>query len=135
MDRAWMFYDGDCGLCHRAVRFALDHDSDGSRFRFAPLGGTAAQRELSEIDLTELPDSVVVLTPSRDVFFRSDAIVYLLRKIGGGWGLTAGALAIVPRPLRDLGYRLVAKYRRRFFAPPQGACPVVPVDLRARFEA
>ncbi|HZH02738.1 MAG TPA: DCC1-like thiol-disulfide oxidoreductase family protein [Myxococcaceae bacterium] len=35
-----LFYDGGCGLCHRAVRFVLARDPAG-RFRFAPLGGSA----------------------------------------------------------------------------------------------
>ena len=130
-----MFYDGHCGLCHRAVKFALAHDQDGSRFRFAPLGGVAARREICGIDPAELPDSVVVLTPSRLVLIRSDAIVYLLRRIGGAWGFVGSMLAIVPRPLRDAGYRVVAKLRRRLFSPPDDACPMVPAELRARFEA
>ena len=135
LDRAWLFYDGTCGLCHRAVRFAIAHDRDGSRFRFAPLGGVAARRELAGMSAAELPDSMIAVTPSRDVLFRSDAALYVLRRVGGAWALIARALAVVPRPLRDAGYRLIAKYRRRFFAAPEGACPVVPPELRARFEA
>ena len=34
-----LFYDGSCGLCHRAVRFILAEDRSGTAFRFAPLGG------------------------------------------------------------------------------------------------
>ena len=38
-DVATIFYDGDCGLCHRAVRVVLAADPEGRAFRFAPLGG------------------------------------------------------------------------------------------------
>ena len=40
-----LFYDGTCGLCHRAVTFALARDPDGSRFRFAALQGARAHRD------------------------------------------------------------------------------------------
>src|SRR5208282_2216789 len=32
-----LFYDGYCGLCHRAVRFILAEDTTGTAFRFAAL--------------------------------------------------------------------------------------------------
>lgn len=134
MRRAWVFYDGSCGLCHFAVRFAAFRDRDGSRFRFAPLDGITARRELHEELRRACPETVIVLTPSGDVASRSDAVVYVLRRLGGRWSVLGTALSIVPRFVRDALYRRVAALRRRLFPPPEGACPVVPEDLRVRFD-
>jgi predicted DCC family thiol-disulfide oxidoreductase YuxK len=40
-----VFFDGVCGLCDRWVQFVLPRDR-GARFRFAPLQGALAAREL-----------------------------------------------------------------------------------------
>jgi predicted DCC family thiol-disulfide oxidoreductase YuxK len=42
-------------------------------------------------------------------------------------------LAVVPRPLREVLYAVVARSRRLLFAPPAGPCPVVPEKVRERF--
>ena len=42
-----VFYDGGCALCHHSVRFLVARDRDGSRFRFAPIGGACFRSELS----------------------------------------------------------------------------------------
>ena len=62
-DHSLVFYDGGCGLCHRAVRFAIAHDPDGARFRFASLDSEAFRRRVPEAARTGLPDSIVALTP------------------------------------------------------------------------
>jgi predicted DCC family thiol-disulfide oxidoreductase YuxK len=42
------------------------------------------------------------------------------------------AAYIIPRPLRDFFYDLVAKYRYKFFGK-YNACLLPPPDVRARF--
>ena len=65
-----VFYDGGCGLCHRAVRFALAHDRDGSRFRFAALDGDAFRAAIPAPVRPTLPDSLVLLDPDGQVVSR-----------------------------------------------------------------
>jgi len=128
-----LFYDGHCGLCHRAVRFVLRHDRSGSRFRFAPLQGATFQSLVPAGVQADLPDSVVVLTQDGILLVRSNAFLHILRRLGGRWGTLAGVLAVVPRPLRDVIYNLVARIRYRVFGTRLDLCPVVPRNLRARF--
>jgi predicted DCC family thiol-disulfide oxidoreductase YuxK len=129
-----VFYDGACGLCHRTVRFAIARDPDGSRFRFSALGSEAFRRLVPEALRRGLPDSIVVLTPDGALFSRSAAIVHILDRIGGAWRLQGRLLGLVPRGIRDLGYDGVARVRHRLFEKPPDACPVMPPELRARFE-
>ena len=129
-----VFYDGACGLCHRTVRFAIARDRDGSRFRFAALGGEAFRRLVPEARRAGLPDSIVVITADGTLLSRSAAVIHILERIGGPWRLPGGLMALVPQTIRDLGYEGVARMRYLLFRRPTDACPVTPPDLRARFE-
>jgi predicted DCC family thiol-disulfide oxidoreductase YuxK len=42
-------------------------------------------------------------------------------------------LSMVPRGAADWCYDVVARTRHRLFRSPDGACPVVPPELRSRF--
>lgn len=129
-----IFYDGNCGLCHRAVLFALRHDPDGSRFLFAPLRGNTFARTIPDGSRAILPDSLVVLDPRGGVHTTAGGVIRILRRIGGGWGTLGAFLDCLPPGLTDLGYRAIATLRNRLFSSPEAACPTVPPDLRARFE-
>jgi predicted DCC family thiol-disulfide oxidoreductase YuxK len=130
-----LFYDGHCGLCHRAVVFVLAHDRDGTAFRFAPLQGETFQRLVTPKQQRLLPDSVVVMTTDGNLLVRSEAFLHIWRRLGGAWKVLAGALSIVPRGLRDFIYNFVARIRFRVFGRREDLCPVMPQDLRARFDS
>ena len=130
----WMLYDGYCGLCHRAVRFVLSHDPDGSRFRFAPLQGNRIQSLVPAAQRAQLPDSIVVYTADGRLLIRSEAFLHIFRRLGGPWKLFADLAALVPRPIRDAVYNFIARVRHRLFRRPQDTCPLVPPELRSRFD-
>jgi len=129
-----LFYDGGCGLCHRAVRFALRADRDGSCFRFAPLGGRTFRAAVPESERDRLPDSLVLKTRAGALLTRSAAVLHMLDRLGGAFRVPAALGRLVPRPLADALYDLVARVRFRFFARPPDWCPVVPARLRSRFD-
>ncbi len=133
-DHSTVFYDGGCGLCHRAVRFAIAHDADGSRFRFASLQSEGFRRRVPAAARAGLPDSIVTLTPDGTLLVRSAAVIHVLERVGGGWKVVGRLLRLVPRSVRDAGYDTVARVRYVLFRRPAEACPVTPPELRARFE-
>ncbi len=129
-----LFYDGHCGLCHRTVKFVLRRDRSGNAFRFAPLQGSTFQARVSAERRAGLPDSIVVLTAEGALVARSDAFLHILRRLGGGWRVLAGSIAVIPRPLRDAVYNFIARIRYRIFGRRDDVCPVTPPELRARFD-
>lgn len=131
-DHDTVLYDGGCGLCQRSVRWLLARDPEGSRFRFAPLGGRRSAELLT--DRERLPDSLVVSTADGRTLVRSAAVIHLLRRSGRAWSAAGRLLACVPRPLRDRGYDAVAARRRRWFAAPESDCPGLPPELARRFD-
>jgi predicted DCC family thiol-disulfide oxidoreductase YuxK len=130
----YIFYDGHCGLCHRAVKFVLKHDRSGNAFRFAPLQGETIQARVSVERRAALPDTFAVLTREGALLIRSNASLYVIERLGGGWRILANILRVIPRGLRDLMYEFVARIRYRIFGMRDDLCPVLPADLRARFD-
>lgn len=131
-----LFFDGECGFCDRAVRFAMTHDRDG-HLRAAPLSGETAQRVLGPFRpmLTGV-DSVVLYRPATatdDASLRvhSDAALSVLRGIGGMWAVLGVAGLIVPRWLRDVAYKAFAKRRFSLFGRVE-ACQLWPQAWRDR---
>jgi predicted DCC family thiol-disulfide oxidoreductase YuxK len=129
-----LFYDGHCALCHRAVKFVLKHDRSGNAFRFAPLQGATFQSRVPASRRAGLPDSVVVLTADGTLLVRSSAFLHILRRLGGRWKSLGGTLGLIPRPVRDMVYDFIARIRYRVFGTRDDLCPVVPPDLRGRFD-
>jgi predicted DCC family thiol-disulfide oxidoreductase YuxK len=131
-DGTHLFFDGTCGLCHRAVRLVLRADRR-ARVRFAPIEGPTFRRLVGDAE-ARLPDSLVLRLPDGELLTRSAAVVALLRRLGGGWGLLATVMATVPTVIGDRLYDGVARARRRLFRRPAAACPTVRPDLLDRFD-
>jgi predicted DCC family thiol-disulfide oxidoreductase YuxK len=125
---ARLYYDGDCGLCHRAVRFVLAEDSTGAAFRYAPLARLPAEVA------ARLPDSLVVELPGGALLVRARAVREVGERLGGLWRALAIASRALPTAWLDRAYDGIARVRGRLFARPADACPLVSAELRARFD-
>jgi predicted DCC family thiol-disulfide oxidoreductase YuxK len=128
-----VFYDGTCGVCHAFVRFVLAEDERQDRFHFSPLGSDTFREAIAERDRAALPDSVVVRSADGALYTRSLAVLRTGKRLGGIWRILAEAATVVPRPLRDLAYDVVARTRRKLFDRPADQCPVAPPPLRRKF--
>jgi len=125
-----LLFDGVCNLCSGSVQWVLKHDSKGI-FRFAPLQSVLAQNLLSTHAYSDTELGTVVLVADGKLFTRSDAVLELLRRIGGFWSLAYG-FKIVPRFLRDAAYKAVAGNRYRWFGKSE-ACWLPRPEWSARF--
>jgi predicted DCC family thiol-disulfide oxidoreductase YuxK len=131
-----VFYDGTCGLCNRFVQFVLERDAAG-RVRFAPLQGELARQTLTARGRNpEDLDTVYVIadwgTPRERVLDRSRAVLHTVRQLGGGWGMLARIASLVPSPLANVIYRLVARTRYRIFGQAE-VCVLPKPEWRTRF--
>jgi predicted DCC family thiol-disulfide oxidoreductase YuxK len=131
-----ILYDGVCGLCNRLVQFLLKHDRH-DRLRYASLQSDFATKVLERhgIDPKDLDTLHVVENydqPSERVLQRSDAVLRAGRELGGLWSALASLAKVIPRPLRDLFYRFVARNRYRVFGK-YDTCMLPDPKQRSRF--
>ena len=125
---------GSCALGHGSGRRLLARDRDGSRFRFAPIGGALFREDLSEAERAGLPDAIVVRTADGRLLVRSAAALEIASRLGGASAFFARGVRLVPAALRDALYDLVARTRYRLFGRTERECPVIAPELRARFD-
>jgi predicted DCC family thiol-disulfide oxidoreductase YuxK len=128
-----LFYDGGCGLCHTSVRFILAEDRSGTAFRFAPIGG-AAWREAFPDERAAPAQTLVIQTARGETLSRSTGALYIARRLGGFWRVFGTLGLLIPRPLRDLAYNALARVRHHMFRAPTAVCPLVPPEMRERFD-
>jgi predicted DCC family thiol-disulfide oxidoreductase YuxK len=130
-----LLYDGTCGFCAESVQLVLRHDRAGT-LRFAPLQGAigaavrAAHPGLDRVDSMVWAERDDAGGPGQ-VYTRSDAALRIARYLGGPWHL-ARIARLVPRPIRDAAYDLIARHRHRLLAGGP-ACLVPPPEVRGRF--
>ena len=143
--RLLVVFDGHCGLCNRSVRWLVRRDRE-DRLRFVASESPKVARLLARHgfnavnagpDLgTILPETILVVRgfsgPEERVLVRSEAIMALLSELPRPWPAIAAALGWIPRLLRDLGYRLVARWRYRIWGRLE-SCPVPTAEERERF--
>ena len=125
-----ILYDGVCHLCVASVIFVIRRDPR-KRFHFAALQSPLGQALLARYRLPQDEFQTFVLITERGHYTRSTATLKVAREIGGWWPLLY-ALIVVPRPLRDMVYRIVARHRYRWFGK-RDACLVPSADIQDRF--
>lgn len=106
-----VIFDGECNLCNRWVDFAIERDP-GRRLRFAASGSEAGRAMVERSGLD--PASSIYLAEGAKLWDRSTAALRIARVLRFPWCLAYGFI-LVPRPLRDVAYRLVARNRYRWF--------------------
>ena len=129
---AIILFDGVCNFCNGSVNFIIERDKAGY-FKFAPLQSEIGQKLLEEhgIDKTET-DSVVLIEDGK-AYVRTTAALRIARKLSGYWSWFYGFI-VVPSFIRDIFYKLFAKYRYRMFGK-QDACMMPTPEIRERFLA
>ena len=125
-----LLYDGDCGFCGAAVRFVLRHDRRRV-FRFASLTSPVGMNLPGRHGVSSGVDSLVVLQDGT-ARIRSDAVLTILRHLGGWWHLLRIG-AVLPRAWRDALYDAVAARRHEFSARRGMQCLVPDPADRDRF--
>jgi predicted DCC family thiol-disulfide oxidoreductase YuxK len=100
-------------------------------FKFTTLQSEAGQELLLKFGLvTSNFDSIVLIDGFR-VYQKSDAALEIIRKIDGFWKVFY-IFKIIPAPLRNLFYDIVAQNRYRIFGRTK-ICQLPSPALKARF--
>lgn len=126
-----LYYDGNCAMCHGFVRFLLAEERSGT-LRYAPLQGGHFRANVPESVKAGLPDSLILRTADGTLHMRSNAVIAVMRNLGGLWCALSWLLWVVPRPLRDIAYDVIGAMRYRVFGRSPEACPLITPQLHKR---
>ena len=118
-----IYYDGECGLCHLAVKFILIVDSK-SQFYFSPLSNL--DNNLKNIDS-------IILKKGNKVFYEGQAIILIFENIDNNWNYLAKVLKLIPVNVLDTAYRWVSRNRAKVSVKKVSSCPIIPSCYKKRF--
>lgn len=116
-----VFYDGECGLCDRAVQFLIQHDKE-KVFDFAPLKGRTAELWLNP---PPAEDTLVLIENYKIApkeYILSSAAFRSLILLDGAWEIP-GMLYYLPSFIFNGLYRLIARNRHQIFAKDKCVLP------------
>ena len=123
-----ILFDGTCAFCEGSVKFIATRDR--GYFRFGASQNPEGQALLRTLGTSQEAARSLILIDDDRVYLRSDAALRIAQRLNAPWKY-AGALLIVPRPIRDLVYRGVAAVRYRL-AGRSNACEIPPPEIRTR---
>jgi predicted DCC family thiol-disulfide oxidoreductase YuxK len=144
-DRLLVIFDGHCGFCNKSVRWFLRRDRH-DRLRFVASESPKAADFLARHGITTtdeglgsgtISSSTILVVrdpcgPGEKILVRSDAARAMLAELPQPWPALAAVFGWIPRPVRDLGYRLTARWRYRIWGRLE-SCPLPTAEERDRF--
>lgn len=124
-----LFFDGNCGLCNRSVKFVLRKEKK-NELLFSALQSGFAKKTLRSFELKDQLDSMVLLENGK-IYTESSAALRITKYLKGLWPLMM-AFLIVPPFIRNAVYRYIAKNRITWFGMAD-YCEMMTPELKKRF--
>ena len=125
-----VLFDGVCHLCDGAVRFILKREKSKDLY-FAPLQSETGKDLLLKNGYPESYLEGLVLIENNRPYDRSSACLRIAGKLKFPWNLLFLCL-VIPKPIRDVLYSIIARYRYRFFGKKE-VCSIPGTEDRQRF--
>lgn len=107
-----VYYDGNCIYCYNYVIWLIQHDLPRN-YQFATLKGEVGQQFLNNIQKRQI--KIVWFTEGDRIYFESQAIIKLITALPNRTKLLGVGLWLVPKPVRNFGYRMFANNRNRMW--------------------
>ncbi len=117
-ERDFLLLDGDCGLCHRLATFIDKRLAKGQDLCYRPILSDEAQAMIATFPKKQRDADTVYLIRNGKSYIRSAAALRCLLYMKWYYAMWFPMLWLIPLPIRNIGYRIVAKYRHKFFKQP-----------------
>jgi len=103
-----IIFDGICGLCNKSINLLMKLDKN-KIFQYTSLQGEF----IKTLNIEAGIDSII-LYENGMIYYKSTAILKILRSLGGIW-VFINIFYLIPTFLRDSLYDIIAKYRYKIF--------------------
>ena len=117
-ERDYLLLDGDCGLCHRLATFIDKRLGKEKDLGYRPILSGDAQKMIATFPKKQQDADSVYLFRNGKSYIRSAAGIRCLLYMKWYYAMLFPIFWIIPLPIRDIGYRIIAKYRHKFFKKP-----------------
>ena len=124
-----ILFDGVCQFCDKSVQFILKRDPNG-KFSFCSLQSDTGIQLRKDYHIPEELDSIILIEGEK-YHSKSTAALKIARELRGGWKWLY-IFIVIPRPIRDAVYDMVARNRLKWFGE-KTACELPPPEVRKRF--
>jgi len=108
-----VLFDGICNMCVWSVRFIINRDIN-DKFRLASIQSEVGKKIISDKKIDILKNDSIIVIDNDVIRYRSNAVLFILRHLRTLLKIFL-IFYIIPAPLRDLKYRIIAKIRYFFF--------------------
>ena len=125
-----VIFDGVCNLCNFAIDFILKRDQK-KVFIFLPNQVMAGKKILEKYGIKDLEVKSVYLIEDKKIYQKSTAILRILKRLSFPWNI-GYVFIVIPRPIRDFIYNIIAKNRYQWFGK-RDVCRVLSDEEKARF--
>ncbi|MGP4066461.1 thiol-disulfide oxidoreductase DCC family protein [Oceanobacillus sp. M65] len=124
-----ILFDGVCNFCDRSVQFVMKRDPE-AKFTFASLQSGAGERVKEYYKIDPSLDSMI-LVEDGTYYTKSTAALKICKNLKGLWKVFS-VLLVIPKPIRDFFYNIVARNRYKWFGKRE-SCRLPSPEERSRF--
>lgn len=126
---AIVLFDGECNFCDASVQFIIKRDPKGY-FQFAAQQSDIGETFKREYAVPDTLDSILVIDQHK-VYNSLDAALQISKHLNGLWSYLY-VLKVIPKPIRNVVYKFIAKNRYAWFGK-KDSCMIPPPEIRNRF--
>lgn len=119
INRDFLFLDGDCGLCHRLATFMDKRMNKSANIGYRPNSSDDAKRVIASMPPSYIKSDTVYLIRNGKPYMKSSAAIRCLLYMKWHYRVLYPFCWIVPLPLRNFAYNIVARFRHKIFKRPQ----------------
>jgi predicted DCC family thiol-disulfide oxidoreductase YuxK len=125
-----VLFDGVCNFCNSSVNFIIRYDKK-DYFRFTPLQSEIGMKISEKYNLDSGNLKSVILVDKGKIYTKTTAALRIAKQLSGAWPALY-VFIIVPAPIRDVVYNIIAKYRYKWWGE-RDACMIPTPEIRKKF--
>lgn len=125
-----IIFDGMCSLCEASVLFIIKRDGQ-AKFKFVQAQSHLGKTLQSHFGIDALRDETMILIKHQQVFTSSSAAIRIAWQLDGVWKLLSASW-IIPLPLRNILYNVIARHRYIWFGR-KSHCMLPTKETSSRF--
>lgn len=124
-----ILFDGVCNLCDQSIQFIIKRDHTGF-YKFGSLQSPNGQKLLEHYQVPTDIDSFILIRNNK-VYTKSTAALKVAQNLDGLWKMLY-PLIIIPKPIRDFIYNIIANNRYKWFGK-KTSCTLPTPEIKERF--